>query len=208
MRNSIVAEDDWSFVIKLHALMEAAVTHLLSETITISMEGYSPDTFKGPALTKVLAWMEISGKRAGKVTLASALGLTLEPQQRFISKLSDLRNDLVHDIKSVTFSFAEYVKRLDVNQKRNLIDAFNYGVGTTEMIKDILKIEESRDDFVLSRTKLAIWITALLCLSEIGFCILAFKNMKRMQELEGQMAKFLQGYMEALEPLVTKKGGS
>jgi hypothetical protein len=34
-------EDDWSFIIKLHALFEAAYSHLLSQTLATILETYS-----------------------------------------------------------------------------------------------------------------------------------------------------------------------
>lgn len=46
----LLDEDDWSFVIKLHALFEAACTHLLLYH------------FKEPNLARVFSRLELSGK--------------------------------------------------------------------------------------------------------------------------------------------------
>jgi len=41
--NNLLKEDDWSFVIKLHSLIEASVTHLLTETLDIALKDYVTD---------------------------------------------------------------------------------------------------------------------------------------------------------------------
>ena len=201
-------EDDWSFVIKLHALMEAAITHLLSETLATSTKGYAEDTFQESSLSRIFAWMEMSNKRTGKIAIAEALGLILEWQRKFVAKLSEIRNHVVHDVKNVSFSFPEYVKTLDSNQRQNLIDAFDYGVGTNDMIKSILKVDQPGSEFVLTNTKLAIWGSALLCLSEIAYCILAFKSQKRTIVMNEEMSKTLQQFLDAMKPFIQQKGAS
>ena len=47
-------ENDWSFVIKLHALVEAAVAHLLTEQLS------------RPELSDLFAHLDISNKTTGK----------------------------------------------------------------------------------------------------------------------------------------------
>lgn len=86
--------DDWSFVIKIHALLEAALTHLLASEL------------ERPELTDILSKIETSDKRAGKVAFVKALKLLDEDHRRFINALSELRNVLVHDIRNTSFSFA------------------------------------------------------------------------------------------------------
>ena len=68
---SLLQEDDWSFVIKLHALLEAACTQLLLFH------------FKEPALGRVLARLELSNKTTGKVAFLDALAYRqVEPKIR------------------------------------------------------------------------------------------------------------------------------
>lgn len=101
--DALRAEDDWSFVIKGHALLEAAVTHLL----VISTD---------PRLGAPFAQLELSGVRAGKLAFASALELLGENERRFVRRFSELRNSLVHDVRNVTFTFESHVASLDKNQ--------------------------------------------------------------------------------------------
>ena len=56
-------ENDWSFVIKLHALVEAAVSHLLTEQLHRS------------ELSGLFARLEISNETTGKAAFVKALAL-------------------------------------------------------------------------------------------------------------------------------------
>jgi hypothetical protein len=51
--NSLLDEDDWSFVIKLHSLIEAAATHLLVVTLD------------KPELESIISRLELSGQTTG-----------------------------------------------------------------------------------------------------------------------------------------------
>ncbi len=199
---SLVTESDWSFVIKLHALIEAAFTFLISQTISISIRDFTSDELDLTFLSRMLAWMDLSGKRVGKLALSKSLGLVFEHQVRFVSRLSELRNELVHDVRNVSFNFETYTSRLDANQKKVLIEAFGFSVGSTDSIKALLKIDLSREDFVLKQTKFAIWLCSLVCLSEIDNCVKAFKSHEKILELVSQKAGMLDQLMQALEPAV------
>jgi hypothetical protein len=92
-------EDDWSFVIKSHAFLEAALTHLLADHL-------------GKAdLLPVFAYLETSNVRTGKLAFVKAFDLLDKGARRFIHTLSELRNDLVHEVGNVNFSFSSYVAR-------------------------------------------------------------------------------------------------
>lgn len=98
---SLKEEDDWSFIIKLHALFEAGISHLLC--IALARE----------ELADVFAHLELSDKRAGKMAFAKALSLLDDKDRRFISSLSELRNQLVHNVKNATFDLKNHVASLD-----------------------------------------------------------------------------------------------
>jgi len=86
--------DDWTFVIKSHALLEAALIHLLVADL------------ERPELADVLAELETSDTRTGKIALVKALKLLGEHHRRFIRAMSELRNGLIHDVRNTSFSFA------------------------------------------------------------------------------------------------------
>src|SRR5438876_8460305 len=88
----LVKEDDWSFVIKLHALIEAAVSHLLA-------------TICGDKLLTVFARL---GTRS-KLGFAKALGALDKDERIFIGKLADIRNSFAHDVRQAGATLAAYV---------------------------------------------------------------------------------------------------
>ena len=109
----LLSEDDWSFIIKLHSLFEAACTHLLMFH------------FAEPDLNEVLSRMELSNKSVGKLVLLRQLGLLSQDHRRLISKLSELRNSLVHDIRQAEFTLSDYVEGLDKKAMRNFAESFS-----------------------------------------------------------------------------------
>ncbi|MFM2399693.1 MAG: hypothetical protein RL341_1850 [Pseudomonadota bacterium] len=105
--------DDWSFVIKLHALFEAACAHLLLFH------------FKEPELSDVFSRLELSNKTTGKIAFLGKIGLLGKENRRFISTLSELRNSLVHDVRNAEFSLPSLVSSLDGAEVKNLAIAFS-----------------------------------------------------------------------------------
>lgn len=107
-------EDDWSFVIKAHAFLEAALTHLLA------------DHLGKEDLLPVFAYLETSNVRTGKLAFVKAFDLLDKGARRFIHTLSELRNDLVHEVSNVGFNFATYVGNLSDKERKEFIGAFDY----------------------------------------------------------------------------------
>jgi hypothetical protein len=105
-------EDDWSFIIKLHALMEAACTHLIVAHL------------EKPELADIISRLELSGKTLGKTVILKRLNLLGEYNRRFISALSELRNKLVHDIRFSNFTLLKYVQSLDPKSIKNFAESF------------------------------------------------------------------------------------
>lgn len=106
-------EDDWSFVIKLHALFEAACTHLLLFH------------FKEPELSEVFSRLELSNKTTGKIAFLSKLGLIGKENRRLLSTLSELRNSLVHDVRNAEFSLIDMVTKLEPAELKQFAIAFS-----------------------------------------------------------------------------------
>ena len=106
-------EDDWSFIIKSHALIEAALSNHLSKSIDSKLE---------PIFDK----LELSNSRTGKLAFAEALGVLDSKQRMFIRKLSELRNTIVHNIHYINFDLKSYFMSLDKKQRDSFIEAFTY----------------------------------------------------------------------------------
>lgn len=103
--------DDWSFIIKTHALMEASVSYLLVHH------------FGDARLSRVFDFMELSDKRRGKIAVVSALELLPNFTRRFLAKLSELRNSVVHNVSQVGFKLPDYVRALNKEQFESFASA-------------------------------------------------------------------------------------
>lgn len=139
-------EDDWSFIIKLHALIEAALAHLLA-------------IHSNEKLLNVFVRM---GMRS-KVAFAKALGVLDKDERIFISKLSGIRNSFAHDVHQAGATMAAYVAALDPEQLKSLKVAIGPGIDPVTIVEP--PVPEL--DFVRDNPKLCIWLRALFVISFI-----------------------------------------
>ncbi len=109
----LLREDDWSFVIKLHALFEAACTHLLLFH------------FKEPELTDIFARLELSNKATGKIAFLGKLELLGKDNRRLVAALSEMRNSLVHDVRNTEFLLEKMVAGFDSAALKQFALAFS-----------------------------------------------------------------------------------
>lgn len=148
----LIREDDWSFVIKLNALFEAACTHILVSRL------------HAPELEESFSHLDLGHSKYGKVAMLRKLKSLSAEQVSILQLLYQLRNKLAHNIAHVSFSFPEYIAQLDKQQRDNFCKAV--GHGAREAIS-IAGKEIPRNEFVLDNPKLSIWLTAaevLACL--------------------------------------------
>lgn len=136
----LLKEDDWSFIIKLHSLFEAAITQLLVESLGKT------------ELYTVLSRLEISNEYTGKIAFCKSLGLVDENARKFIHKLSALRNDFVHNINTVNVSLGQYTR--DANKLKSFVDSFGPSVDGPITIKG-RKLSDA--ELIREYPKLAIW---------------------------------------------------
>jgi hypothetical protein len=144
---ALYQEDDWSFVIKSHALVEALLTYLLSAHLENSDVG------------SIFAFLDTSNPRTGKLAFAKAFGLLNQDARRFVRGLSELRNKLVHDVANVRFTFGEHVAQLNKQTRREWVQAFGFGllaVGETRLGKLEPKARQHLDALVTDEPKMAI----------------------------------------------------
>ena len=155
-------EDDWSFVVKLQSLVEAAVTHLLEER------------FGEPCLGEVFSQLEISNNKTGKIAFLSALNLMDKHNLKYIKQLSELRNKLIHNISNIQFSIEEYINVMDKNQIKKLISSLfsseDEGLFTGKLA-EFKKLPKKQ-------YKLLFWYAAL----EILMLIYIFKQKKELKD--------------------------
>jgi hypothetical protein len=149
---NLLHEDDWSFVVKLNALFEGACTEVLSSCLGTSK------------ITEALANLDFAHSKCGKIAMLKSLEAITSQQATFLRTLAELRNNLVHNISNVHFSFAEHMASRDENQKKSLIKALGHGIQDNVPIADKMV---PRNLFVEENPKLALWLTAaevLACL--------------------------------------------
>ena len=102
--HDLLHEEDWSFVIKAHALVEAAASQLLTHHIG------------DRRVAGIVEKLELSNTRTGRLAFLGALDLLDKPHHRFVRSLSELRNKLVHNVHSVRFCFSDHLAAMDQNQ--------------------------------------------------------------------------------------------
>ena len=151
--------DDWTFVIKVHALLETALTHLLVSEL------------ERQELTEIFANIEMSNARTGKVAFAKELGLLGVVGRRFVRKFSELRNDLVHDVRNTSFSFGPIPFSPGSTSSNDLQrTAWSCIDAASEFFKEKLEFSGrrvSRKDFARQKPRLAIWFAVYFVLAEI-----------------------------------------
>jgi hypothetical protein len=129
--------DDWSFIVKAHALLESVICTLLAMHL------------RRQELEAVLA-EEVEMK--ARIEMTKALGITTSEDRKAMLALGRLRNKLVHNAKDTSFTFAEYFRNRDA--RKNFSETFGHGwsdpVGGTEP-------PVPRGDYVAANPKFAVF---------------------------------------------------
>jgi hypothetical protein len=126
----LVDDDDWSFVLKAHALLESAVCAWLAAYL------------QHPELEESLA---ADVEMSSRINLMSALGIGTKAGRRSMPALSNLRNDVAHSAKGTQFTFRGHLSNPD--RRKHVIEKFDLGKhahGATESVdglKRILRVE-------------------------------------------------------------------
>ena len=136
-----IEANDWSFVIKAHALLESVVCQLLATRL------------RQPDLEYVLAQKV---EMEARVQMLKALGAADKGQRQMIRLLGKIRNHLVHNAKQTDFRFDEYLRNKD--NRHNFIESFagswpDQIPGTSPPV--------SRADYVVRKPRYAIWMSVI-----------------------------------------------
>ncbi|MGG6463221.1 hypothetical protein [Solilutibacter silvestris] len=168
--DNLKSEDDWSFIIKSHALIEASCSQLLTEK------------FENRELLDVFSRLELGDKQSGKIAFIKSLELLESPERRFISSLSELRNMLVHNVRFTNFDISTYVHGLDKQQKKSFVQNFGYAYLPEKEDEDY----ESDFQTIIKKPKETIWKGLKLVLAILSLQIESI-------ELKRQMDQHLRG---------------
>lgn len=96
--------NDWTIAIRLHAMIETALNHMLTTH------------FKIPELAEVFAKMDTSDMKRGKLAFVMRLKLLPREHIEFIQKFSELRNFLVHNAGNFKLKLTEYPSKIKGGQ--------------------------------------------------------------------------------------------
>lgn len=150
--HQLLKSDDWSFVVKLNALFEAACTQALVVRLSC------------PELTNNLAHLDFADNKKGKVRLCFNLGIINDEQRTALNELAELRNTLVHRIENVDFSFDKYVQGLSEGKRGTLVKRWGWNMNDTLSFHGTTV---PKTEFILANLKTVIWLTCadiLACL--------------------------------------------
>lgn len=167
----LMYEDDWSFLIKLHALVEASSTTLLVEALN------------RPELRDQFARLPLSDSECGKLSLMKSLGIVSAPYRGFIRKLSELRNQSVHNVQHTNLSFRTLVS--DAPKAKRATLAETLGVGVRGTPQDRLKLLEENP-------KGLIWVSALCLISMFAVHKIRFESDNNISRLGLEALEFVE----------------
>lgn len=109
----LLEENDWSFIIKIHALIEGVCSNLLTFH------------FNEPKLEKIFSRLDLSDTSTGKLAFLRETELVSSLNSKYISSLSQFRNKLVHNVQYYDVNLCEMVSKLDKNQRTSFAIAFS-----------------------------------------------------------------------------------
>lgn len=150
--DSLLKSDDWSFVVKLNALFEAACTEALVVRLGC------------PEIADNLARLDFADNRKGKVRLCFELNIITDEQRLALNDLAELRNDLVHKVENVNFSLTQYAEKLSKGKQETLVKRWGRNLNDTLSFGDVTVTKSA---FVLENLKLVLWMSCadiLACL--------------------------------------------
>lgn len=179
----LLKEDDWSFVIKLHSLLEASVTQLLTEALNET------------ELADIFSRLEMSNLTTGKLAFVEKLNLLSTDSRRFIQKLSEVRNDFVHKIEYITVDLGKYFSIIPESKRKGIYKAlkWNYKDGKEVKIRtddtyDLTELIKAIAIITLEYSpKISIWLGGVIILGQVYFGIEEKRFSRKHTEIEEQV---------------------
>jgi hypothetical protein len=143
--------DDWSFIIKTHAIIESGTTRFLEAVAAPTI----PPEF--------LQSLPLDGRHS-KLRLLELLGRFESDHIKFVKGLSRIRNLLVHDVTQVGFVLTDYLASLSTQDVHNLISEICRVFYYPERFKSKSEREKQLAK-ILAEPRFYIWRTALFYLA-------------------------------------------
>ena len=172
----LAKEDDWSFVIKSHALIETIITQMIVE--------HSGDN----KFEKIIKRLPLSDSQIGKAALCKELGLLNKTEISFIRFYSELRNSLVHNFENIHFNFQRYLREIDNNQKKKFYSNVLWFV-KDEKDKSLWDFEKYKN------TKIGLWLAIMQLFIK---CTLVINEKQTNKQVELKMTETSEELLSAL----------
>lgn len=99
-------DNDWSFLIKLQAIVEAGIVRVVTRKIGAE------------ELMPFVSRLAVDGT-TGKLKLALILGVMDEPQAKYVRQLANIRNRFAHSIENIAGSLGAYVAARPAEWRRD-----------------------------------------------------------------------------------------
>lgn len=180
---NLYTEDDWSFIIKLNALFEAAISDLITTAL------------KDERLHKFASNLHLADKEKGKLAILKDLNLVPASFRGYILKLASLRNKIVHNVSHVSIDLCDYFKR--GNNASSYAKEFSLGISNINFdSKDL-----SNTQYFLNDPKQYVWLTSLICLAIIRVRQYQIAEKKNLRSELAQKENEYSGMLKVLEKL-------
>ena len=144
---------DWSFIIKVHALSEAAMTHLV--TIALRRE----------ELRDVIARLDMGDQRRGKLVFAERLDAIDKDLAGFLRALGRLRNQYAHGIKNVSLRIEDLVNSFPTNERDTFWRQLAYFAPSDEV--EVRGRMVNAVAFAKENPRLAVWFSVMNAVAAI-----------------------------------------
>ncbi len=151
--DALMNEDDWSFVIKLHAFLDGSLTKLLTSHLA------------RPELDAVFSRMELANQRTGKLAFARQLDLLSKTSIDYLLLLTELRNRYVHNIAQTGTKLSDNINTLAPSKLAMLAKVANWPEYAS--IPELLISKEHQQQFLAVFFKRVLWYGSFSVLQEI-----------------------------------------
>ena len=169
---SILKTDDWSMIIKAHALIETIVTELI---IAQTEE---------EKLKSLIERLPLSDEQIGKLKITKDYNLLTSEQRTFVKRFSELRNMIVHKFENINFNLKEHINSLDKNKKKSWLKTITW-------YADDKDTREKWETISIEHPSIGLWFSTMMFISLTTIKIKELKSSTKIDKLAYETTKAL-----------------
>ena len=156
--HDLQSEDDWSLVVKLHALLETACSVLLAEEL-----GH-------PEITDPFSKVQMGNRGNGKLAFIYTLNLLQKHEIAFLEILGVLRNKFAHNVASTGISLNAVIETMNPEERRKCRKALAMKATINSQGR-----EYPASELVEKQPEVAIWVFSSQILSKVHLMMIGAK---------------------------------